>query len=99
MSDSEDRTEEPTSQRLNKAREEGQTVHSQEWITFAMLLAGGAALWFFSADALTGLKTLLRTALTFDGERPAPDRCTSENTDGRTTSVATVAASTAVGNS
>ena len=63
-----ERTEQPSQQRLEKAREEGQTVHSQEWITFAMLLAGGAALWFFSADALTGLKTLLRTALTFDGE-------------------------------
>ena len=63
-----ERTEQPSQQRLEKAREEGQTVHSQEWITFAMLLAGGAALWFFSADALTGLKTLLRTALTFDGD-------------------------------
>lgn len=62
-----ERTEQPSQQRLDKAREEGQTVHSQEWITFAMLLAGGAALWFFSADALTGLKTLLRKALTFDG--------------------------------
>lgn len=63
-----EKTEQPSQRRLEQAREEGQTVHSQELVTVVMLLAGGAGLWFLGADTMAGLKTMLRAALTFDGE-------------------------------
>ena len=44
MSDSEDRTEEPTAQRLQKAREDGQIARSQELAPATMMVV--ATLFF-----------------------------------------------------
>lgn len=43
-----DKTEEPTERKLQKAREEGQVVRSRELQTTVLLLAGAAALWLGS---------------------------------------------------
>lgn len=40
-----EKTEQPSPRRLEKAREEGQVARSREWVTFALLASGAAALW------------------------------------------------------
>jgi len=44
---SQEKSEQPTTKRLDKAREEGQTPRSRELTTTALLLGGTLALWFF----------------------------------------------------
>ncbi|NQY82255.1 MAG: flagellar biosynthesis protein FlhB [Alphaproteobacteria bacterium] len=56
--DQEDKTEEPTSKRLQEARERGQVAKSREFNSFVMLLVGGAMITFLGpslAEDLTGL--------------------------------------------
>lgn len=45
MSDSDDKTEAPSSQRLQKAREDGQIVMSREAMNFVALLGGFAGIF------------------------------------------------------
>lgn len=66
MSDSEDRTEEPTSQRLNKAREEGQIPRSQEIAPAIMMVVATLFFWLGGQFFFNRVETLFRSQLQFD---------------------------------
>ena len=61
-----EKTEQPSQQRLDKAREEGQVARSRELTTFIMLLAGGAGLWLMGSTITQKLVKVLRDGLTLD---------------------------------
>ena len=61
-----ERTEAPSSQRLDKAREEGQVPQSRELATFVVLMTGGAVLWWMAHDLGQTLSKIVRTSLQFD---------------------------------
>lgn len=61
-----EKTEQPSLQRLEKAREEGQVARSRELTTFALLMAGGAGLWFMGSAITQKLVKVLRDGLTLD---------------------------------
>ncbi len=61
-----EKTEQPSQQKLDKAREEGQVARSRELTTFVLMLAGGAALWFMGSAIMQKLIKLLRDGLTVD---------------------------------
>ena len=61
-----ERTELPSQRRLDQAREKGQVARSRELSTFAVLLAGGATLWFMGASLTRHLVDSLRVGLTLD---------------------------------
>ena len=61
-----EKTEQPSLQRLEKAREEGQVARSRELTTFIMLMAGGAGLWFMGSAISQKLVKVLRDGLTLD---------------------------------
>jgi flagellar biosynthetic protein FlhB len=72
---SQEKSEQPTPKRLDKAREEGQTPRSRELTTTALLLGGTIALWIFGTmmigvmvDIMTASFTLEREAI-FDVTR------------------------------
>ena len=61
-----EKTEQPSLQRLEKAREEGQVARSRELTTFVLLMAGGAGLWFMGSTITLKLVKVLRDGLTLD---------------------------------
>jgi len=61
-----EKTEQPSQQRLDKAREEGQVARSRELTTFVLLLAGGAGLWLMGSAIMQKLVKVLRDGLTLD---------------------------------
>lgn len=61
-----EKTEQPSLQRLEKAREEGQVARSRELTTFVLLMAGGAGLWFMGSAITQKLVKVLRDGLTLD---------------------------------
>jgi flagellar biosynthesis protein FlhB len=61
-----EKTEQPSLQRLDKAREEGQVARSRELTTFVVLVAGGAGLWLMGSSITLKLKILFRDGLTLD---------------------------------
>ncbi len=61
-----ERTELPSQRRIDQAREKGQVARSRELSTFAVLLAGGATLWFMGASLTRHMVDALRTGLTID---------------------------------
>jgi len=63
-----ERTEQPSQRRIDQAREKGQVARSRELSTFAVLLAGGATLWFMGASFTERMVQSLRTGLTLDKE-------------------------------
>ena len=63
-----EKTELPSQRRLDQAREQGQVARSRELSTFALLLAGGAILWFMGASFTQHMVESLRTGLTLDKE-------------------------------
>ena len=63
-----ERTELPSQRRLDQAREKGQVARSRELSTFAVLLAGGATLWFMGASFIQHMVASLRVGLTLDKE-------------------------------
>jgi flagellar biosynthetic protein FlhB len=63
-----ERTELPSQRRLDQAREKGQVARSRELSTFAVLLAGGATLWFMGASLTQHMVESLRVGLTLDKE-------------------------------
>jgi len=65
-SDSEDKTEAPTPQRLEKAREEGQIPRSRELTSLLILLVGVCVLWFGGESLARRLAALLALGLRFD---------------------------------
>ncbi len=63
-----EKTESPSQRRLDQAREEGQVARSRELSTFAVLMAGGAGLWFMGSALAQNLIVLIRDGLTLDTE-------------------------------
>ncbi|HUX89154.1 MAG TPA: flagellar biosynthesis protein FlhB [Gallionellaceae bacterium] len=61
-----EKTEQPSQQRLDKAREEGQVARSRELSTFVVLMAGGAGLWLMGSTITQKLMKVLRDGLTLD---------------------------------
>ena len=65
-SSSEDRTEEPTSQRLQKAREDGDAARSIEVPAAAVVIAAAAFMVMWGSGLAADLKTLFAAGFTFD---------------------------------
>ncbi len=63
-----EKTELPSQRRLDQAREKGQVARSRELSTFAVLLAGGATLWFMGASFTQHMVESLRVGLILDKE-------------------------------
>ncbi|MBY6031736.1 flagellar biosynthesis protein FlhB [Marinobacter daepoensis] len=63
---SQEKTEEPTPRRLEKAREEGQTARSKELATMAVLLAGAGGLLLFGASLGGALEGIMRDAFVLE---------------------------------
>ena len=63
-----ERTEEPTSRRLEQAREEGQVPQSRELSSFLVLLSAASVLWVFGAWAVRQLEVVMRKGLTFGAD-------------------------------
>ena len=61
-----DKTESPSQRRLDQAREEGQVARSRELSTFAVLMAGGAGIWFMGSTLSQALISVIREGLTLD---------------------------------
>lgn len=61
----EEKTEEPTQQRLEKAREEGQVPRSRELSTFLLLATGVAGLWGTSGWFVDAVLTIGRASFDF----------------------------------
>ena len=61
-----ERTEAPSPQRLEKAREDGQVPQSRELATFVVLMAGGSALWMMASYLGTRMSGIMRGGLSFD---------------------------------
>lgn len=61
----EEKTEDPTPQRLEKAREEGQVPRSRELTTFLLLATGIAGLWLTSGWFVDAVLTIGRTGFAF----------------------------------
>lgn len=59
-----EKTEQPSQRRLDQAREKGQVARSRELSTFAVLLAGGATLWFLGASLTQRMVKLVQDGLT-----------------------------------
>ncbi|HET7313510.1 flagellar biosynthesis protein FlhB [Salinisphaera sp.] len=62
----EEKTEDPTPQRLEKAREEGQVARSRELTTFLLLATAIASLWLTSGWFVDAVLTVGRTGFGFD---------------------------------
>ena len=61
-----ERTEPASPRRLEQAREEGQVARSTEAATFAVVLAGAGALWFYGGRLAVELQALTRGTLGFE---------------------------------
>jgi flagellar biosynthetic protein FlhB len=61
-----ERTEAPSPQRLEKAREEGQVPQSRELATFIVLMTGGATLWMMANGLGQAMTQIVRGGLQFD---------------------------------
>ncbi len=55
---SQEKTEEPTPKRLEKAREDGQIPRSKELSTSLILIAGALSLWIFSGVLFNGAQAI-----------------------------------------
>lgn len=60
-----ERTEAPSPQRLEKAREEGQVPQSRELATFVVLMAGGAGMWAMASQLGRTMSGVVRESLAF----------------------------------
>jgi flagellar biosynthetic protein FlhB len=63
---SQEKTEEPTPKRLDKAREDGQTARSKELATMAVLLAGAGGLLVFGKGLAMSLESIMRGAFVLE---------------------------------
>lgn len=61
-----EKTEAPSPQRLEKAREDGQVVQSRELATFVVLMVGGTALWMMASGLGKTLSHIVHSALQFN---------------------------------
>ena len=62
----EEKTEEPTEQRLRKAKEDGQVARSRELTTFMLLVAGVGGLWLISGTLFEAVLDIGRASFAFD---------------------------------
>src|SRR3569623_1819761 len=60
-----ERTEAPSPQRLEKAREEGQVPQSRELATFVVLMTSGAALWMMANGLGKPMSQIVRGSLQY----------------------------------
>jgi flagellar biosynthetic protein FlhB len=65
-SSDEEKTEDPTPRRLEKAREEGQVARSRELSTFLMLLGGVIGLWTMGGMLYDQLGLVMEQSFIFD---------------------------------
>ncbi|MGC8119392.1 flagellar biosynthesis protein FlhB [Marinobacter sp. VGCF2001] len=63
---SQEKTEEPTPRRLEKAKEDGQTARSKELATMAVLLAGAGGLLVFGASLGASLEAIMRDSFSLE---------------------------------
>lgn len=63
-----EKTEDPSQQRLQKAREEGQAPSARELTTFAVLMAGGAGLMMMGGHMGASLSEIAKEGLSFRPE-------------------------------
>ena len=63
---SQEKTEEPTPRRLEKAREDGQTARSKELATMSVLLAGAGGLLMFGGSLGAALESIMIDAFTIE---------------------------------
>jgi flagellar biosynthetic protein FlhB len=61
-----EKTEAPSPQRLEKAREDGQVVQSRELATFVVLMSGGAGLWMMASGLGQSMSHIVRDGLQFN---------------------------------
>jgi len=61
-----EKTEPPSSRRLEKAREEGQVPQSRELMAFLVMAAGAGGLWALSSWLVQRGENVMRMGLTFD---------------------------------
>ena len=61
-----ERTEAPSPQRLEKAREDGQVLQSRELATFVVLMTGGTGLWMMASGLGQTLSNIVRGGLQFN---------------------------------
>lgn len=61
-----EKTEAPSPQRLEKAREDGQVVQSRELATFVVLMAGGAGLWAMASSLGQTMSHIVSSGLHFN---------------------------------
>lgn len=61
-----EKTESPSQQRLDKAREDGQVLQSRELGTFVVLMVGGSALWMMASGLGQTLSQIVRGGLQFN---------------------------------
>ena len=61
-----EKTESPSSRRLEQAREEGQTPQSRELMAFLVMAAGAGGLWMFSGWFVRHGENVMRMGLTLD---------------------------------
>ena len=61
-----EKTESPSSRRLEQAREEGQTPQSRELMAFLVMTAGAGGLWMFSGWFVRHGENVMRMGLTLD---------------------------------
>jgi len=59
-----EKTEQPSQRKIDQAREKGQVARSRELSTFAVLMMGGATIWFMGAIFMEKSIKLLRDGLT-----------------------------------
>jgi len=63
---SQEKTEEATPRRLEKAREDGQTARSKELATMAVLITGAGGLLIFGAQLGAAMEAIMRDAFTLE---------------------------------
>ena len=63
---SQERTEEPTAKRLEKAHEDGQVARSQELSVAAMMIGAASFMYLFGGNLMTGLSELFTAGFVFD---------------------------------
>ncbi len=61
-----ERTEAPSPQRMEKAREDGQVPQSRELAPFVVLMTGGAALWMMASQLGRSMSGIVRGGLHFE---------------------------------
>jgi len=63
---SQERTEEPTAKRLEKAREDGQVARSQELSVAAMMIGGASFMYLFGGSLIADLSEIFSAGFVFD---------------------------------